>query len=151
MPHAVQKSVVLVRSVRAMHKLASLYAASLVPSKKNQATIVALSGTLGSGKTTFVQGCFKALGVRRRATSPTFILMRRSRVRRGQFRWVYHIDAYRLTRAGDVRALEISEALKDPHSLFFVEWPERIAQLLPRGRRVRFAHGRTEGERTVRL
>lgn len=151
MSRSVRKAVVRIHSVRAMHELAAQYVAPLVPSKKNQATIVALSGNLGSGKTTFVQGCFKALGIRRRATSPTFILMRRNRIRRGNFQWAYHIDAYRLARARDVRALEIAEALKDPHSLFFVEWPERIARAFPRGRRIHFAHGRTEGERTVRL
>ncbi|RLC30881.1 tRNA (adenosine(37)-N6)-threonylcarbamoyltransferase complex ATPase subunit type 1 TsaE, partial [Candidatus Woesebacteria bacterium] len=54
---------------------------------------LALTGELGSGKTTFIQGLAEGLGVKGRIISPTFILMRKYEASKSDF---YHIDFYRL-------------------------------------------------------
>ena len=87
---------------------------------------LALSGDLGVGKTTFVQGLAEAFGIRERVTSPTFTLYN---VHRGN-RTLVHLDAYRLESPDQVEDLLLEDFLVAPYCLA-VEWPERIAGWLP--------------------
>lgn len=88
--------------------------------------VVALTGDLGAGKTTLVQGAAPSLGVQDAVTSPTFTLVREYRGR-----WpVYHLDVYRLNRIQEVIDLGFEELL-DPEGVTFVEWGDAIAGLLP--------------------
>ena len=56
---------------------------------KNRAWVIGLEGELGSGKTKFIQGFAKGLGIRQRLTSPTFVLIRKYEI---SVHWLYHID-----------------------------------------------------------
>ncbi len=117
--------------------------------REEGASIIALEGELGAGKTTFVQGFFEGLGLRRKAQSPTFILMRRTSLRNKPFKSVFHIDAYR-TMAEDFLNLGIHELFLDPGNLFLVEWPERILPLLPKhAEKIVFEHGGSADERLL--
>src|SRR6184192_2920026 len=87
--------------------------------------VVVLTGDLGAGKTTFVQGAAKALGVTDPVASPTFTLVRRYRGSRP----VNHVDVYRLERIQDVIDLGFEELL-DPDGITFVEWGDVIEGLL---------------------
>lgn len=95
------------------------------------ATVVGLSGDLGSGKTSFVQGVAEALGVAEHVTSPTFILERIYQVRHDKFTKLIHIDCYRLDSAEEFNHLGLEEHLQDPATLILIEWPERVAGALP--------------------
>jgi tRNA threonylcarbamoyladenosine biosynthesis protein TsaE len=89
--------------------------------------VVALTGDLGAGKTTFVQGAAGGLGVDgAQVTSPTFTLVKQYR---GRFP-IYHIDVYRLDRIQEVIDLGFEELL-DPDGVAFVEWGDAIEGLLP--------------------
>lgn len=113
---------------------------------------IALSGDLGAGKTTFVQGFLRGLGFKRRAQSPTFVIMRRHSLPRGtrRFKNVFHVDAYRLKRGRDLGMLGFKEVLADPRNIVLIEWPERARGILPRpALRIAFRHGKTERERTI--
>jgi tRNA threonylcarbamoyladenosine biosynthesis protein TsaE len=88
--------------------------------------VVSLTGDLGAGKTTFVQGAAAALEVQAPVLSPTFTLIREYQ---GAFR-VYHIDVYRLDRLQDVIDLGLDEIL-DRGGIVFVEWGDVIDSLLP--------------------
>jgi len=90
--------------------------------------ILALYGELGSGKTTFVQGLAKGLGIKDRILSPTFVLMRHYDCRVGTF---YHIDCYRIDTGEQAEGLGLEEILADPHAVVAIEWAERIEKLLP--------------------
>lgn len=114
-----------------------------------QALLVALEGDLGSGKTTFVQGVARALGLKRRVVSPTFVLRRDyllpSQGREGEgasFRRLVHLDCYRLEPTDNLGPLAWEELLADPSNLVFLEWPERLdPRHLPRhgrGPRIHF-------------
>jgi len=88
--------------------------------------VVVLTGDLGAGKTTFVQGAARALGVTEPVVSPTFTIARRYR---GE-RTVHHVDVYRLDRMQEVIDLGVEE-LFDPDGVTFVEWGDVIEGLLP--------------------
>lgn len=88
--------------------------------------VVALTGELGAGKTCFVQGLARGLGVEARATSPTFVLINEYRGRLP----VHHVDAYRTARAAELIDLGLLE-LFDGDGVTVVEWAERAASLLP--------------------
>ncbi len=113
-----------VRSAEAMHALARRLGEMLPPE-----AVLALSGDLGVGKTTFVQGLATAFGVRERVTSPTFTLYN---VHHGATRTLVHLDAYRLESADQVEDLLLEDFLVAPYCLA-VEWPERIEGWLPPG------------------
>ena len=95
------------------------------------ATVLALSGTLGAGKTTCTQSLAQALGVTERVTSPTFVLMHLYSAKHDTFDPLVHIDAYRLETKDEAEVLRLGEYLADPHTFMVVEWPENIAGLLP--------------------
>ena len=88
--------------------------------------VVSLTGDLGAGKTTFVQGAARGLGVEDPVVSPTFVLVREYR---GQVP-VYHLDVYRLDRLQEVLDLGFEDFL-DPSGVVFVEWGDAIDILLP--------------------
>ncbi len=103
--------------------------------------VVALYGDLGAGKTTFAQAFAKALGVKERVQSPTFILMHEHRLKRkGGPAYFLHADAYRAD-AEEFRAIGFDEYLGRADAVVLVEWAERIGELLPKRRiEVRLKH-----------
>lgn len=104
--------------------------------REPSATIVALKGDLGAGKTTFAQEVARALGVTERVTSPTFVIMKNYQISCQGFPlpspWqrLAHIDCYRLNSPDDLIHLNWAELITDPNNLILVEWPERVGDLL---------------------
>jgi len=97
--------------------------------------VVALSGELGAGKTVFVQGLVRALGVTSGATSPTFVLVNEYRGRLP----VHHVDAYRTASLAELLDLGVEEMM-DGDGVTVIEWAERLEPVLPaRAVRVRIA------------
>ena len=108
--------------------------------------VVALSGTLGAGKTTFARGFIAARAGRPiEVPSPTFTLVQTYDLASGV---IWHFDLYRLARADDAIELGIDEAFADGISL--IEWPERLGDLLP-GRRLDITLAFDAGGRAARL
>jgi tRNA threonylcarbamoyladenosine biosynthesis protein TsaE len=83
--------------------------------------VVLVAGELGAGKTTFVRGAARALGVTGAVTSPTFTIGRRYRTATGG--WVSHLDLYRLAGSEGEEPELLADYLT-PDSVVFVEWPE---------------------------
>jgi len=99
--------------------------------------ILALTGDLGSGKTTFLQGFASGLGIEQRVISPTFILMRKYKIspntiHGSQYTDFYHIDLYRLEEnvEQEVKNLGIEEIWTNPDNIVAIEWAEKIKQML---------------------
>jgi len=107
------------------------FLAQLAGVKRAAATVVALYGDLGSGKTTFTQFLAKELGVNNYVTSPTFVIEKRYPLKTGQFKNLIHIDCYRLNDPKGMEVLGWGEMAADPSNLIVVEWPERIETILP--------------------
>ena len=95
------------------------------------ATIVALMGDLGSGKTAFVQGVARALGVRGDITSPTFVLEKIYKLEGKLFTHLVHIDAYRLSGGDELAALGWDNLIADKGNLIVLEWPEIVEGAVP--------------------
>ncbi len=107
-----------------------------ISKQKNKigATVVGLSGELGSGKTAFVKGVARALGVKHTVTSPTFVLEKIYNLPpRKAFSKLVHIDAYRLEHKKELNSLNWNEIIQDPEALVLIEWPECVKGALPRG------------------
>ncbi len=95
------------------------------------ATVLALSGDLGAGKTTLVQLLARVLGVTTTVTSPTFVVMKQYETENATFAELVHIDAYRVETIDEMRPLGFTALLARPQTLICIEWAERIAPLLP--------------------
>ena len=100
----------------------------------SKAFVVGLSGDLGSGKTTFVQSVAKVLGVEKYITSPTFVIQKRYKIISDKiaFENLIHIDAYRLERGDELLNLDWEEIIKNPKNIIFIEWPEKVSEILPK-------------------
>lgn len=94
--------------------------------------VVCLYGDLGAGKTTLTQGIARGLGIEQNIASPTFVLIRRYNLPKAKYLW--HIDLYRLDNLQEIKGLGIEEIVADKSNLILIEWPEKIAHLLPRQR-----------------
>ncbi|MCI0420691.1 MAG: tRNA (adenosine(37)-N6)-threonylcarbamoyltransferase complex ATPase subunit type 1 TsaE [Acidobacteria bacterium] len=96
------------------------------------ARVIALEGELGAGKTTFVQGFVRALGIREKVKSPTFLLIKSYKLKAKNFSFLYHIDCYRVNNWKELAPLEIRHILASTENIVLVEWPERIKAILPK-------------------
>jgi tRNA threonylcarbamoyladenosine biosynthesis protein TsaE len=102
--------------------------------------VVALYGELGSGKTTFVQGLAKALGVKSNVQSPTFTLVRehtieaRSKKQEARWKHLVHVDCYRIDTPKDLKGASLQEYWEDKANLVVIEWAERVKDILPKDR-----------------
>jgi tRNA threonylcarbamoyladenosine biosynthesis protein TsaE len=90
--------------------------------------LVALTGELGSGKTTLARAIARGYGVSDGITSPTFTIVHEFEAPRSR---VFHLDLYRLRGPGDLPNLGWDEIIS-AEALVLVEWPERAGDLLPR-------------------
>jgi tRNA threonylcarbamoyladenosine biosynthesis protein TsaE len=91
--------------------------------------LIGLSGDLGSGKTTFVQGISAGWGSLDPVTSPTFVLVNVYRRNEDGARRLYHLDAYRLGSAAEAEELDLDAMLED--GPLVVEWADQIQAALP--------------------
>lgn len=91
-------------------------------------SVYAFYGSMGAGKTTFISAVCRVLGVEDEVASPTFTIV--NEYLTGDGRPVYHFDFYRIEKISE--ALDIGyEEYMDSGELCFMEWPEKIEQILP--------------------
>jgi tRNA threonylcarbamoyladenosine biosynthesis protein TsaE len=119
-----------VHNLEEFQKAAINFALGLKP-LPDRATVVGLYGDLGAGKTTFVQAAAKALGVTETLNSPTFLIFKTYQLKAKSYKLLVHVDAYRLKNSTELAQLRFAELLADPYNLIFVEWANKVADLLP--------------------
>ncbi len=115
--------------------------------KNKQSTLLTLSGDLGAGKTVFIKGLAKGLGIKKTILSPSFVLLRSYK---GSSGWeLDHIDAYRLAPE-DAKIFDFNKIKKDK-TIIAVEWPEKIIKALPKSSfKIKISHTTSE-TRTIEL
>jgi len=132
--------------------------------KTDKAVVLALMGELGSGKTTFIQGLAKGLGIKRRIISPTFIILRQYVIRNtkndtrisshvSRLTNFYHIDLYRLETniESEMKNLGMDEIMSDPSNLIAIEWAEKAKDYLPKNTQwIKFEHV-SEKKRKIKI
>jgi tRNA threonylcarbamoyladenosine biosynthesis protein TsaE len=110
--------------------------------------VVALIGTLGAGKTHLVRAVAEGLGITdpRAVTSPTFVLIQEYDARLP----IYHFDTYRLKSAADFAALGVHEYFAG-EGVCFVEWADRVPDVLPADHLRITLHVRTATSRAIEV
>ncbi len=121
-------------------------------SDRKNAFVIALKGDLGSGKTTFLQGFAKGLGIQEKILSPTFVIFKKfpsfdpagakggkparnaSQAKRSDAggRNFYHIDCYRIQNSKEILDLGFEQMISEPKNIIAIEWAERIEDILPK-------------------
>ncbi len=98
------------------------------------AFVIGLNGDLGSGKTTFLQGFAKGLGVKQKILSPTFVIMKKFKIKnlKSKIKNFYHIDCYRIKGPKEILDLGFKEIISNPQNIIAIEWAERIWKILPK-------------------
>ncbi len=137
------------------------------------ARVCALQGDLGSGKTTFVQGFAKGLGITRTITSPTFLMIRRYPIPQAtshkpkaikplansdqqsvgvvrSFMNFYHLDLYMINNPKEIMDLGFKEIISNPNNIICIEWAEKLGYELPaHTEKITFSYGKKENERVI--
>ena len=99
--------------------------------QNKKAQILALYGDLGAGKTTFLQGFAKGLGIKERVLSPTFVIFKKFKIQDSFFNLFYHIDCYRLKDSKDLLSLGFEEFSSNSKNIIAIEWSEIVEDILP--------------------
>lgn len=151
-----------INSLKEMKKFATWMASKLIKNNPfdfaqgKGALVLALSGDLGSGKTTFAQYFLRALGVKGKITSPTFVLSKRYTLNAKRYAVAYHIDCYRIHKPGDFKVFDLKDILNVSQNIVLIEWPERIKRALPNPPAggaiwLKFEHGEKPNQRTIKI
>jgi len=130
------------------------------PLSTRNALVVALSGDLGSGKTTFTQGFLRGLGIKNKITSPTFVIAKNYKLpsfakatagkKTLNYKHAWHFDCYRIKKSTELSILGFKEILSDPQNIILIEWPEVIKKVLPKNAVwIKFEHGEKENKRII--
>ena len=126
---------VVAKNEQETRKLAKLLAEEIIkkPLKIKTALVIGLKGELGSRKTTFIKAFSRKLGIRKRLSSSTFVILKRYSIKDKQFANLYHIDCYRLYKPKELLDLDLKEIISNPQNIVLVEWAEKIRSVLPKG------------------
>ncbi len=96
---------------------------------KKTAFVIGLKGELGGGKTTFLQGFAKGLGIKEKILSPTFVIMKKFKASNGEF---YHFDCYRVSKTKELLDLGFKEIISNPENIVVIEWADKIKKIMPK-------------------
>lgn len=103
-------------------------------------SVIAMTGNLGSGKTTFTQGFAKGMGIDEQVGSPTFKIVSEYQGKQGQ---LYHVDCYRLENETDFFNIGGEKYLDPVNAVTIIEWSEKIENAIP-GNAIRMKFSRID-------
>jgi len=127
-------------------------AKEVLKNKNNKkAQILAFEGDLGAGKTTFIQGFAKGLGIDEKILSPTFIIFKKFKINDPSFNLFYHIDCYRLRNSKDLLELGFEEFSSNPKNIIALEWSEIVDDVLPKDKILINLETESENKRIINI
>jgi tRNA threonylcarbamoyladenosine biosynthesis protein TsaE len=113
-------------------EIAEILAQTILQDSDISPIVFALKGNLGSGKTSFIQGIAKGLGIKQKILSPTFNIFKKFRIAKKNLKYFYHFDCYRIEDSNEIIQLGFNDIIKEKGNLIFIEWAERIKKILPK-------------------
>jgi tRNA threonylcarbamoyladenosine biosynthesis protein TsaE len=117
--------------------------------KLKSGRVLALQGLLGTGKTTFVKGLARGLGIRHKIKSPTFVIFYTYPIPKSPLTF-YHFDLYRLRATSELRDLGFKEIVNHPDHIVAIEWPEKAQMILPaKHATINFSHARGQSNKRI--
>lgn len=139
----------ITKSKEETQKFAGDFAKKILSKKQTprKAIIIGLIGNLGAGKTTFIQGFAKGLGIKKKIISPTFVILKKIKITKrskiqsrilgtkskiSSFKNLIHIDAYRLENPHELLNLGWRELLNNSQNIILIEWADKIKKILPK-------------------
>lgn len=130
-------------SLKTTQKVAQELGITILQSPQSKhALVLALKGELGAGKTSFVQGLAKGLGVKENVLSPTFLIVKSYNLQTKNYKLFYHIDCYRLEKPKELLDLGWKDIIENPKNIVAVEWAERVKSILSKDTLwISFFHG----------
>ena len=123
----------ITRSPSQTKKLGEKLAREFLDKTTKKAVVIGLIGDLGGGKTTFLQGFAKGLGVEEKILSPTFVIAKMFKVQGSRFNNFYHFDCYRVQKPKEILDLEFKKIISEHGNVVAIEWADRIEKILPAG------------------
>ncbi len=108
--------------------------------------VVAFYGEMGVGKTTFIKGLCRQIGVSGPVTSPSFAIVNEYSAQNGEV--IFHFDFYRLKKVDEVFDMGYEDYFFSDH-ICLIEWPEKVADVLPANRLDVFLTENDNGSRTL--
>lgn len=115
--------------------------------KLSTPTVIELIGDVGAGKTTFVRGLAKGLGVKDPITSPSFTISKQYALPNN--RRLVHYDFYRLPDPG-LMSEDLQENLTDKNTITIIEWSDSVSNLLPKDRVIINIEYNEDGSRNLK-
>jgi tRNA threonylcarbamoyladenosine biosynthesis protein TsaE len=98
----------------------------------HQYRVLAFSGEMGAGKTTFISALCRHLGVQDAVTSPTFALINEYHFdANGKDQLIFHMDWYRIKSTEEAINAGMEDCILNEEAYLFIEWPEKAKELLP--------------------
>jgi len=143
----------LSKSLKDTEKIAQLFLNKILKSHTELpgALVIGLSGDLGAGKTTFTKAIAQYLKVKNKITSPTFVIIKKYLLKNPKYKFLFHIDAYRLKNEQELLHLGWEEIISNKKHLVFIEWPENVAGVIPpRSRFIHISHTK-DGHRNFKF
>lgn len=114
--------------------------------------VIGLIGDLGAGKTAFVKGLAQGLGIKKRISSPTFVLMKVYPVKHRTIKHFVHVDAYRIKKAKALTDIGLEDYSKAKDAVVVIEWADLVKKILPRKRTlITFVHGNKNTVRKIKI
>jgi len=144
-------------SAEETRNLGKKIAKNVLSKRESGAFVLALKGDLGGGKTTFLQGFAKGLGIKEKILSPTFVIMKKfeipsRNIKISKYQNFYHIDCYRMKGSKDISELGLKKIFSDPKNIVAIEWAERIEKILPKqSLQIEFQTGKGLDNREIKL
>lgn len=120
------------KNTKETSQIAKIFLDEILKNKKKTkgALVVGLSGDLGAGKTIFTKAVAKHLGVKDKISSPTFVILKKYSINLKGYKFLFHIDAYRLKDEKELLHLGWEEIVGNKEHLIFIEWPENVSKII---------------------
>ena len=133
---------IIIDELKDIHEVATKFISSM-----NSNTIFAFEGNMGVGKTTFIKAICEKLGVEDVINSPTFSIINEYRSSTTN-QLIYHFDFYRINKISEAYDIGVDDYFYSG-ALCFIEWPEKINELLPEDTTFVYIKEQSDGSRKI--